>query len=467
MKKLLSLLLVSLLLLSFAACGDKRTDMGNDTTADNTSQTGAPSKATSLTVLSASPELSGALEEIAAAYRAKTGVTLQVQSQPKETYRNTLLAALDRENAPVLFALTNDEDLAAIGDKSADLQGTALATFLADKSLALTDNGKLLAIPVDVTAYGLLYNKAVTDRYFALKDKKTSYASMDEITDYAKFKALVTDLAAHKQELGIDAVFADLPLGADGDWLSHASSAAVYADVKDQDSLLTRAVRSLKDFAFSVGDKIEDAFDLLFDNTVSGRKKLDTVTETDALREFATGKTAFLYTGSDSYDKLRKVEGRVLKDEDLHFLPLYLGLDGEDAMGLTVDATHYLAVNDKASDAQKQAAVDFLEWLFSAEDGKRFVKENLGFLSPFNTFKEGELSDDPLKTETLRHLTKDGEAAIPDLSRAYPGGTFRTDVGGSLLQYTRGEKGWDDFVSDVKTMWNRAVQAGKEMLQVD
>ena len=157
----------------------------------------------------------------------------------------------------------------------------------------------------------------------------------------------------------------------------------------------------------------------------------------------------------------------MLKDEDLHFLPLYLGLDGEDAMGLTVDTTRYLAVNDKASDAQKQAAVDFLEWLFSAEDGKRFVKENLGFTAPFNTFKEGELSDDPLKTETLRHLTKDGKTAVPDLSRAYPGGTFRTDVGGSLLQYTRGEKGWDDFVSDVKTMWNRAVEAGKDLLQVN
>ena len=64
-------------------------------------------------------------------------------------------------------------------------------------------------------------------------------------------------------------------------------------------------------------------------------------------------------------------------------------------------------------------------------------------------------------------LTKDGETAMPDLSRAYPGGTFRTDVGGSLLQYTRGEKGWDDFVSDVKTMWNRAVEAGKDLLQVN
>ena len=329
------------------------------------------------------------------------------------------------------------------------------------------DNDRLLAVPIDVTAYGLLYNKAVTDRYFALKNKKTSYASMDEITDYEKFKALVHDMADHKKELGIDAVFADLPLGSDGDWLSHASSAAVYADVKDEDSLLTRAVRSLKDFAFSVGDKIEDAFDLLFDNTVSGRKKLDSVTGDDAMKEFATGKTAFFYTGSDSYDKLKKMEDSVLKDEDLHFLPLYLGLDGEDAMGLTVDATRYLAVNDKASDAQKQAAVDFLEWLFSAEDGKRFVKERLGFTAPFNTFREGELSDDPLKTETLRHLTKDGETAMPDLSRAYPGGTFRTDVGGSLLQYTRGEKGWDDFVSDVKTMWNRAVEAGKDLLQVN
>lgn len=466
MNKLLSLLLVSLLLLSFAACGGKRTD-NNDSTADNTSQTGTPSKATSLTVLSASPELSGALEEIAAAYRAKTGVTLQFQTQPKETYPTALRGALARNDAPALFVLTGDEDLEAIGDKSADLQGTSLATFLADKSLALTDNDHLLAVPIDVTAYGLLYNKAVTDRYFALKNKKTSYASMDEITDYAKFKALVTDLAAHKQELGIDAVFADLPLGADGDWLSHASSAAVYADVKDEDSLLTRAVRSLKDFAFSVGDKIEDAFDLLFDNTVSGRKKLDSVTGDDAMKEFATGKTAFFYTGSDSYDKLKKMEDSVLKDEDLHYLPLYLGLDGEDAMGLTVDATRYLAVNDKASDAQKQAAVDFLEWLFSAEDGKRFVKERLGFTAPFNTFREGELSDDPLKTETLRHLTKDGETAMPDLSRAYPGGTFRTDVGGSLLQYTRGEKGWDDFVADVKTMWNRAVEAGKDLLQVN
>ena len=467
MKKLLSLLLAALLLLSFAACGDRRTDTGNDSTADNTSQTDTPSKATSLSILSASPELTGAFEEIAAAYRTKTGVTLQLQSQPAETYRNTLLAALDRAEAPVLFALTSEEELEQVSDRCADLQGTALATFLADKSLALTDKGRLQAIPVDVTAYGLLYNKAVTDRYFALKDKKTSYASMDEITDYEKFKALVHDMAAHKQELGINAVFADLPLGNDGDWLSHASSAAVYADVKDEDSMLMRAVRGLRNFAFSVGDKVKDAFDLLFDNTVSGRKKLDTVTGADAMKEFATGKTVFLYTGSDSYDRLKKVDGSVLKDEDLHFLPLYLGLDGEDAMGLTVDTTHYLAINDKASDAQKQAAVDFLEWLFSAEDGKRFVKEKLGFNAPFNTFKEGELSDDPLKTETLRHLSKDGETAMPDLSRAYPGGTFRTDVGGSLLQYTRGEKGWDDFVSDVKTMWNRAVEAGKEMLQVD
>ena len=466
MKKLLSLLLALCLLLSFAACGNKRPD-NNNTTADNTAQTDTPSKATGLTVLSASPALSGALEEMAAAYRAKSGVTLQFQTQPQETYRNTLLAAFDRSDAPALFVLTSEEEFEQVRDRCADLQGTSLATFLADKSLALTEDGKLRAVPVDVTAYGLLYNKAITDRYFALQDKKTSYASMDEITDYEKFKALVNDLAAHKRALGIDAVFADLPLGSDGDWLSHASSAAVYADVKGGDSLPMRAVRSLKEFAFSVGDKIEDAFNLLFDNTVSGRKKLDTVTRSDALQEFASGKAVFLYTGSDSYSELKKMDGSVLKDDDLHFLPLYLGTDGEDAMGLTVDTTRYLAVNDNAPDAQKQAAVDFLEWLFSAEDGKRFVKERLGFLSPFNTFREGELSDDPLKTETLRHLRKDGVTAVPDLSRAYPGGTFRTDAGESLLSYTRGEKGWDDFVSDVKTMWNRAVETGKDLLQVD
>ena len=98
MKKLLSLLLALCLLLSFAACGNKRPD-NNDTTADNTAQTDTPSKATGLTVLSASPALSGALEEMAAAYRAKSGVTLQFQTQPQETYRNTLLAAVRRTGA--------------------------------------------------------------------------------------------------------------------------------------------------------------------------------------------------------------------------------------------------------------------------------------------------------------------------------------------------------------------------------
>ena len=344
--------------------------------------------------------------------------------------------------------------------------GTPLPTFTHKLP---NESGKLVKV-IDKKALtpGADHSAAINELIATLTGSEFGViASMDEITDYEKFKALVNDLAAHKRALGIDAVFADLPLGSDGDWLSHASSAAVYADVKDGDSLPMRAVRALKEFAFSVGDKIEDAFNLLFDNTVSGRKKLDTVTRSDALQEFASGKAVFLYTGSDSYSELKKMDGSVLKDDDLHFLPLYLGTDGEDAMGLTVDTTRYLAVNDNAPDAQKQAAVDFLEWLFSAEDGKRFVKERLGFLSPFNTFREGELSDDPLKTETLRHLRKDGITAVPDLSRAYPGGTFRTDAGESLLSYTRGEKGWDDFVSDVKTMWNRAVETGKDLLQVD
>jgi raffinose/stachyose/melibiose transport system substrate-binding protein len=285
---------------------------------------------------------------------------------------------------------------------------------------------------------------------------------MDEITDFAKLKALVEDMAAHKKELGIDAVFADLPLRADSaDWLRHAASPAVYADVKDSDGPVAAAVRGMKDFAFSLGDRLRDAVDLILGNSVSGRKGLDSVSRADAQQEFAAGKTAFLYCDSDSFSALQKTEGNVLQKDKLHFLPLYLGADGEDANGLTVRVNRYLAVNDRASEAQKQAAVDFLEWLFSAEDGKRFVKENLGYASPLSTFRENELPDDPLRRDALQKLGKSGLSSVPDLSDAYPGGTLHTDVSSGLLAYTRGEKDWDDFVSDVKGMWNRAMEAAK------
>ncbi len=461
MKRLLSLLLAFLLLVSLAACGEKKPLP--DASERDTSGTDAPAAATTLTALSASPSLSGVLQEIAAAYREKTGVALQVQSEPAETYRNALRTALDKTaGAPALFALTGWDDFDAVRDRCADLGGTSLAAFLSDRSLALTDGGKLKAIPVDVTAWGLLYNEDVTDRYFALKDKKTSYASMEEITDFEKLKALTEDMAAHKKELGIDAVFADLPLRADAtDWLRHASSPAVYADVKGSDSPAAAAVRGLKNLALSLGDRLRDALDLIFQNSVSGREGLDGVSLADAQKEFAAGKTAFLYSDSDSFSSLQKAEGNALQKDRLHFLPLYLGAKEEDAAGLTVQTKRFLAVNDRAPDAQKQAAVDFLEWLFSSKDGKRFVRENLGYTAPLSTFEQAELPDDPLRSDALRRLGKDGVAAVPDLSDGYPGGTLHNDTANGLLGYARGEKNWDDFVSDVKTAWNRAMEEAK------
>lgn len=459
MKRLLSLLLAALLLLSLAACGEKTAPNASE---QDTAQTETPSAATTLTVLSASPALSDALDEIASAYRAKTGVALRVQSEPEATYRSALRTALDKTDTPALFALTGPDDFDAVRDRCADLGGTALAAFLGDRSLSLTDGGKLKAIPIDITAWGLLCNEDVTDRYFALTDKKTSYASLDEITDFKKLKALAEDMAAHKKELGIDAVFADLPLRADStDWLRHASAPALYPDVRNSDGPVAAAVRGLKDFAFSLGNSLKDAVDLVFGNSVSGRKDLDTVSLDDAQTQFATGKTAFLYTDSDSYRALQSVDGNALQKDKLRFLPLYLGAEGEDATGLTVGVNRYLAVNDRAADAQKQAAVDFLEWLFSAEDGKRFVKEKLGFASPLSTFDETELPDDPLQRDALRRLGKGGVSAVPDLADAYPGGTLHNDVSNGLLSYTRGEKSWDDFVTDVKSMWNRAMEAAK------
>ncbi|HNZ95295.1 MAG TPA: carbohydrate ABC transporter substrate-binding protein, partial [Sphaerochaeta sp.] len=118
-----------------------------------------------------------------------------------------------------------------------------------------------------------------------------------------------------------------------------------------------------------------------------------------------------------------------------------------------VGTENYLCINSQVS-AEKQALADqFLTWLFSSDTGKAIVKNDLMFITPFNTFKDHELPTDPLAKEVIRWMNKDGVSSMPWAFSVIPSGQWKTDFGADLGQYINGKMSWSDVAKRAVASW--------------
>lgn len=159
--------------------------------------------------------------------------------------------------------------------------------------------------------------------------------------------------------------------------------------------------------------------------------------------------------GNWAWSQISKVKGNKVKAENIKFLPLYMGFDGEENQGLCIGTENFFAVNAKASEADRKAAEDFIYWLFSSETGKSFVINKLEMIAPFDTFKENERPKDPLAQEVIRWMNKKDVKTIPWNFTVFPSQTFKNDFGAVLLQYAQGTKNWDEVKRTVVERWER------------
>ncbi len=467
MKKLFALCLALLLVCAvFAACND---NVRKEMTDDTTGSTEAPAKTATLTALLSTPSQAAVWEEIAQTYQKETGVKVRVTTVSGDAYPTALSKQLKGNDAPAIFEWTRTMKDDSLRDAMTDLRGTGFASFLSDASLALRSGDKVQAVPIDVSVFGVLYNEALTDRYFALKDKGTSYSSMAEVNSLEKLRLLAEDMQKHKAELDIDGVFAAPAYsGKDGSvWQTEVANVAVYREAARTDGALDDLGAFLKNtFDFKSSDGVRDLLDLTAKNADADAKTLETRTAADARTAFRKGKTVFLLDSTDASETLLS-DGSALKAQQVKLLPLYLGTDGEETQGLCVRVERALAVNDKADADKKQAAVDFLEWLFSSEAGKKFVSERLRLRAPLNSFSNEERVNDPLTRTALATLGQNGRESVPEVIDRYLPTEGLENVSGYLLSYLRGERGWDELMKDVRARWKQMWNDGTDLIEND
>lgn len=403
------------------------------------------------------PESAAIYEEIAKKYEEETGKKLKVVTAAANTYEQTLKSEIAKKDAPTIFQINGPIGYNEWKDYCLDLKDTKFYSFLTDKSLAITENGGVYGIPYAIEGYGIIYNKAITDKYFALNNRQTTVNSMDEINSFATLKTVVEDMTKHKGELGIDGVFAatSLSSGEDWRWQTHLMNVPLYYEFMENEQYDDPTVAGLNttDITFKYGENFKNVFDLYTDNSTTGKNLLGAKSVADSMAEFALGKAAMVQNGNWAWSQISEVAGNTVTAENIKFMPIYTGFEGEENQGICVGTENYLAINAKASAEQQQASLEFLEWLFSSQTGKYYVTKELGFITPFNTFEADEQPEDPLAAEVTNWIARENINTVPWIFTSFPSENFKTKYGNSLLEYVQGSRVWEDVKRDVVDFW--------------
>ena len=403
------------------------------------------------------PEAAAVYDELAKKYEEETGTPVKVVTAAANTYEQTLKSEIAKSDAPTIFQVNGPIGYDAWKDYCLDIKDSKLYSYLSDKSLAIKDGDGIYAVPYVVEGYGIIYNDAIMQKYFSLESRKTAINSVNEINSFDKLKAVVEDMTANKDKLGIKGVFASTSLssGEDWRWQSHLLNIPLYYEMQDKDLETDPTLNLLetKEIKHNYSKNFQNLFDLYINNSVTPKTLLGSKSVADSMAEFALGQAAMVQNGNWGWSQISGVSGNTVKESDVKMMPMYIGVEGEESQGICIGTENYLAITKNVSKEKQEASLKFLEWLFSSETGKKYVTEKLGFITPFTTFTEDEQPQDPLAREITRYMSNADLRNIPWVFTAFPSEAFKKDVGSSLLDYAQGDKKWEDVEKTVISKW--------------
>lgn len=398
--------------------------------------------------LNGKPEQDAAFQKIAKEYTQKTGVPVKIVTAASNTNEQTLKSEISKKDAPTMFGINGPMGLKTWQKYAADLTDTKWAKSIKDDNLALKgEDGKVYGLPLAVEGYGLIYNQDIFDKYFAMDGAKAK--NMEEINNFQKLKEVADDMQAKKADLGIDGAFASTSLatGEDWRWQTHLSNIPMFYEYKDEN------ITDTDNAKFKYNDEYKNIFDLYLKDSTVEPALTPNKTVTDSMSEFAQGKAAMVQNGNWAWSQIKDVSGNVVKEDKIKFMPIYTGHEGEEKQGLAIGTESFTAINAKASKADQKATQDFIEWLFTTDEGKKHVVEDLGFIAPYKDFTDRDIPTDPLAQQVAQSMNDTDKETITWVFTTYPSQQFKNDFGAALQQYASGNEKWDQVVKTFTDSW--------------
>lgn len=383
-------------------------------------------------------ETKDVLEKAAELYMEKNpDVEVNIQTVGGgDDYGAALRSRFASGNEPVIFNVGGPQDIEDWLDYLDDLSNESWVDLAYSGVLdGVTVDGKVYGLPFNQEGYGFIYNKII----FA-----ESGIDPETITTYDALIAALNKLEANKDKLGLRAPIAFAPKEK---WITGLHLSNVAFNQEFGDVLTAYEVDKVE---FKYGEQLKLLVDLQAEyafkpaGTIASLNAVDYSTQVEGL--FSLGQVAVLQQGNWVYNSIASMDEEIAKN--IGILPLPLRGVVEDS--IPVGIPMYWAVNTNSDTAEKDAAKDFLNWLYTSTEGKEMIINEFKFIPALSGY-DGLNPSDPLAQDILKY-SEEGRT-MSWVFMGYPSGWGEQILGANIQAYLAGDITWDELEELCKEEW--------------
>lgn len=382
----------------------------------------------SITIFNSKMEIQSQFEEMAEKYAEDNGINIEVY------YSNDTVAAhlatKYSSGDPYTLAMVDAKDVYSLAkDHAIDMSDQE---WVKNTNYAIGIDDQINGFPMCVEARGLIYNadaiEAITGETFNPDDYKT----LDS------FKELIEQLKEGGMETPTGIMKEDWSLG--GHFLSQVSE-----EQPDVEEFITKLHEGEADLINNEKfNSLMDFFDVMMENNYAKDSAIAAEREVTEMM-LAEGEIAFMYGGNWYWSVINAYD----YTENMGMMPIPQNTDDGTNEKLVGGGSKYFMIDssDATTDEQRQAALDFLEWLADSEEGQKFITEDCALVPAF-TNNENEVAD-PLGKSVKKYAD---EGAMIDNYNYMP--DDHISLCGAIFQkYLAGQMDRAEFATEIEDYW--------------
>jgi len=444
-KKTLALMMVMVLILSLIVTGcsnDKKDDNATKENGENVSDN--LGEEVELDIFQFKVEIAKELEEAAKAYEEEhPNVKINIQTVGGgDDYGAALKAAFQSGSEPDIFNVGGPQDIKDWMDKLEDLSDQPWVDMALEGVLSgATVDDKVYALPFNLEGYGFIYNTEIFEAAGIDAESIVDFKSLEDAVKTLDEKIKNGELKDDYPLL--ESVF-EFP--AKETWITglHTSNVAIGQEF---DSSLEAF--DAEEVEFKYGDSLKKIIDLQANYSPhrDAKQKLNAVDYTTQAEEgIAIERVAIIQQGNWVYGLVEGVDEEVAAKLDILPIPLEGGKEDSIPVGVPM---HWV-VNKDSEEGVKDAAKDFLNWLYTSEKGKDYVVNEFHFIPPLTGYEDLEVND-PLGNAVSRYA--EAGKTTPWVFMGYPTGWGMEALGNNIQKYLSGEFTWEEVISESQAQW--------------
>lgn len=406
---------------------------------------------TEITIYQSKIEANDGYKKAIEAYEAShSNVKINLEAVTGNDFTASLKAKM-QSDPPTIFSVGGFQDLKDYGDILEDVSDLKILEHALDGTTDMfTKDGKVLAVPLYMEGYGFVVNRQMFEDAGVDFESMMTFDGMK--AGFDTLKAKIESGEMKEKYPNLEAVMEyptkDLWIAGDHDAnvaLTHEFSTA--QEAYDSDEILGTGFADYK--------KMVD-FQASYTTNADNTANLNSVDYTTSLEGgLAIERVAAIKQGNWVAPAVETTDPAVLEKLDMlpYSVPGYS--DGKYFVGVS----GYWAINSKASDAQKAAAKDFINWLYSDAEGQKIVVENCKFVPPYDNFGDLKASD-PL-SQRIMDANEQGNTMNGWVYSGAPNTWGQQAAGVEVQKYLAGEATWDEVTKSCIDQWKTMREAQK------